>query len=113
MTKAVSLSLGLIFMLASAATLPAQGNATADAVSQAVMRQANTIALRQKLVEAGSAAVRGDLPLAAKDYEEAYALVQQIGSGIDAEKAQTISGLAATRLQIARQDQGNQDLLGA
>jgi len=43
-------------------------------------------------------------------YEDAYALVEQIGSGIDAEKAQTISGLASTRLALARQAQGQDDL---
>ncbi len=63
------------------------------AVNEAVLRQANTIVLRQKLAEAKNAVAHGDLPGAAKIYEDAYTLVQQIGSGIDAETAQTISGL--------------------
>jgi len=55
------------------------------------------------------AAARGDLAGAAKLYQEAYDLVQQIGSGIDVETAQTIAGLASTRLTLARQaqSQGN------
>ena len=63
------------------------------AVNRAIMDQANTIVLRQKLEDAKAAAARGDLPGAAKLYEDAKALVDQIGSGIDAETAQTISGL--------------------
>ncbi len=59
MTKAVSLSLGFILLLASAAALPAQTSPTDMAVNQAVLDQANTIVLRQKLVDAKSAAARG------------------------------------------------------
>src|SRR5712675_2206518 len=113
MTKAVSLSLGFIFLLASGASLSAQSSATDVAVNEGVVRQANTIVLRQKLAEARSAAASGDLPAAAKYYEDAYTLVQLIGSGIDSEKAQTINGLDSTRLQLARQAQGNGDLNAA
>ena len=83
------------------------------AVNRAVMDQANTILLRQKLEDAKAAAARGDLPGAAKLYEDAMALVNQIGSGIDAETAQTISGLVDTRLELARQAQHNGDYLAA
>ena len=97
MTKAVLLPLGFLLLLAAA--LPAQTNSATDmAVNRAVIDQANTILLRQKLEDAKGAAARGDLPGAAKLYEDAKALVDQIGSGIDAETAQTISGLVATRL---------------
>ena len=75
-----------------------------------MLRQANTIILRQKLLEAKNTALRGDLPGAAKLYEDAYTLVEQIGSGIAEEKAQTISGLASTRLALARQAQSQDDL---
>jgi len=110
MTKAVSLSIGFAFLLASAAALSAQTTPADMAVNQAVLNQANTIVLRQKLADAKSTAARGDLVTAAKYYEEAYALTQQIGSGIDAETAQTISGLVSTRMQLARQAQANGDL---
>jgi len=113
MTKAVSLSLGFIFLLASGASLSAQSSATDVAVNEGVVRQANTLVLRQKLAEARNAAASGDLPAAAKYYEDSYTLVQQIGSGIDPETQQTIAGLSSTRLQLARQDQGNGDLIAA
>jgi Tfp pilus assembly protein PilF len=113
MTKAAFLSLGFIFLLASAPALRAQGSATDLAVSEGVIRQANTILLRQKLAAASTESARGDLTGAAKDYEDAYTLVAEIGSGIDAEAAQTISGLTSTRLQLARQAQANGDLIEA
>jgi tetratricopeptide (TPR) repeat protein len=110
MTKVVSLSLGFIFLLASAGALSAQTSPTDVAVNEGVVRQANTIVLRQKLADAKSAADRGDLVNAAKYYEESYALTQSIGSGIDAETAQTVSGLVSTRMQLAKQAQSNGDL---
>ena len=110
MTKAVSLSLGFIFLVASSAMLSAQSSPTDMAVNQAVLNQANTIVLRQKLADARSAGARGDLTAAAKYYEEAYELMQKIGSGIDAETAQTVSGLVSTRMQLARRAQANGDL---
>ena len=113
MTKAASYSIAFIFLLASFARLPAQTSATDMAVNRAVINQANTIVLRQKLVEAKGAVARGELVAAARLYQEAYALTLQIGSGIDAETAQTISGLAATRLELAREAQSRGDLIEA
>src|SRR5271170_4817864 len=113
MTKAASFSLGLIFLLASFAQLPAQTSATDMAVNRAVLNQANTIVLRQKLVDAKSAAASGDLVGAARLYQEACGLTAQIGSGIDAETAQAISGLASARLELARQVQSQGDLIEA
>jgi len=113
MTKAVSVSLGLILMLAGAITADAQNSSTDVAINQAVLRQANTILLRQKLDAAKAEAVRGDLVGAAKSYDEAYTLTEQIGSGIDAETAQTVAGVASTRLQLAREAQSKGDLLEA
>ena len=75
MTKAVLLPLGFLLMFAAA--LPAQTNSAAQmAVNRAVLDQANTIQLRQKLEDAKAAAARGDLIATAKLYEDAYALVQ-------------------------------------
>jgi general secretion pathway protein D len=110
MTKAAPLALGFILLLAAAGMLPAQTSPTDAAVNEAVLRQANTIILRQKLLDAKNTAARGDLPGAAKFYEDAHTLVELIGSGIDAEKAQTISGLVSTRLTLARQAQSQGDL---
>ncbi|HEY5232592.1 MAG TPA: tetratricopeptide repeat protein, partial [Verrucomicrobiae bacterium] len=110
MTKAVSLSICLVILLASAAQLRAQTNATDMAIRRAVQDQAYTIVLRQKLEDAKVAAASGDLAGAAKIYEEAYAVSQQIGSGIDVETARAMSGLTATRLTLAKQAQGRGDL---
>ena len=93
--------------------LPAQNSPTEEAVKEAVKRQADTITLRNKLVEARNVEGRGDVVQAAKLYQEAEALVDQIGSGIDAEKAQTLAGLTATRLTLARQAQSRGDLYEA
>ena len=90
--------------------LPAQTNSPGDmAVSEAVLRQANTVVLRQKLVQAQDAAAHNDLVLASKLYEDAYQLVQNIGSGIDAESTQTVSGLVSVRLELAREAQRQDD----
>src|ERR1017187_8877917 len=106
MRKAIPLSLGFILLAVSAGTSPAQNNSPEDmAVTEAVLSQANTIVLRQKLADAKSVAARGDLAGAAKLYQEAYELVQQIGSGSPVETAQAVSGLATTRLALARQAQ--------
>jgi hypothetical protein len=113
MTKAAPLSLGFFLLLAAAAMLPAQTSPTDAAVNEAVLRQANTIILRQKLLDAKNTAMRGDLTGAAKLYEDANTLTEQIGSGIPEEKAQTISGLASTRLALARQYQSQGNLLEA
>jgi len=117
MTKAVSVPLGFILILAGAFLLPAQTNSPVDmAVSEAVLRQANTVVLRQKLVQARDTAARGDLVAAAKLYEDSYSLVQQIGSGISAESQDTISGLVSARFELAREAQRRgdvQDLLEA
>ena len=76
MRKAVLFPLGFIFLLLTVGVAPAQTSPTATAVNEAVLRQANTIVLRQKLADARSATARGDLLGAAKLYEDAYALVQ-------------------------------------
>ncbi len=78
---------------------------TGQAVHEAVLRQANTILLRQKIEDARNAQAAGDIDAATKDYEDAYTLVQMIGSGIDTETAETISGLVATHLELAHADQ--------
>ena len=55
------------------------------AVNEAILRQANTIVLRQKLSDAKAVAQRGDIVNAAKLYQESVTLADQIGSGIDPE----------------------------
>lgn len=113
MTKAVFLPLGLILLLAAATPSTAQTSSTDVAVNEAVLRQSYTITLRQKLVAAKTADTHGDLVEAAKLYQDATALAQLIGSGVDLETSQALAGLASTRLTLARQAQDHHDLIEA
>lgn len=112
MIKAINLSLGLAAFLVLPALAPAQTNDSAItmAVNQSVLDQANTIVLRQKLADAQATAQRGDIIDAAKLYRDCFDLAQRIGSGIDAETAQAVSGLAYTSMVIARDAQSRGDL---
>ena len=109
MTKAVIISLGFILLLTAVTPAHAQTSPIEDASNQAILRQANRIVLRQKLVNARAAVTRGELVEGAKLYQEAADLAQQVGSGIDLETAEAISGLATTRLTLARQAQAQHD----
>src|SRR5262245_3657373 len=99
MKKTISISLGLLFLLAplcgtvwSQATAPGQ----AEAVNEAIYRQANLIKLQRTLGEAKAAEGRADLVTAGQDYDKAWELVQKIGLPRTApETQQTVSGLAA------------------
>ena len=109
MMKPVTLSLTLILFLAA---LPAPGAQTPPqdtAVNEAVYRQANRITLRQKLADARAAQERRAFPAAAKLYDDAWELVQKIGPGVDAEREQTVTGLAAVRLELAHAAQRKGD----
>src|SRR5580704_2654523 len=111
MTKAALISLGLAALVFFPGTASAQDNAAINAAStEAVMRQANTILLRQKLSDAKAAAQRGDIAGAAKLYQESCSLAQQIGSGISDETMQAVTGLTTTRLALARDAQSRGDL---
>jgi tetratricopeptide (TPR) repeat protein len=104
MTKVASVSIGLVFLFATATICRSQPAPEEDAIKEAVRRQADVITLRQKLVQAADAEFRKELAAAAKLYENAYELVQGIGSGygIENEAAQTVAGLARVRLELAR-----------
>ena len=113
MTKVALLFLGLTALIALPVEASARENPTAIAVNEAVLRQANTIVLRQTLAKAEDASQRGDIAGAAKLYQDACDLVQRIGSGVDAEAAQAVNGLANTRLALARDYQNRGDLRNA
>lgn len=113
MMKAVTTPLLVSILLATASTLPAQTADTTTAVNEAVRRQADRITLRQKLVDAQVAQQRRDLTTAARIYDEAWKLVEGIGSGVEAEARQTIAGLTAVRMELARDAQERGDLRGA
>jgi len=110
MTKAALFSIGLAALLGLPAIVSAQDSAVNLAVNQAVLNQANTIVLRNKLADARVVAQRGDIAGAAKLYQESFTLAQQIGSGIDAETEQAKAGLAFTRLTLARDARSRGDL---
>lgn len=105
MMKAAPFSLGLAIILAVPFAIPAQNlSPTEVAEQEAIRRQEATIRLRQKLTQAQAAQRSGDLVLASKTYEEAYALVQSIGNvGIDAETQQVVQGLTEVLLKRAQQ----------
>src|SRR5262245_8673639 len=103
--KSATLPIGLTLLLAAASVSYAQAPSQDAAVNEAVMRQANRIALRQKLAQAAAAQERHELAAAAKLYDECWTLVLNIGSNVDTEAAQTRAGLAAVRLELAREAQ--------
>jgi type II secretory pathway component GspD/PulD (secretin)/tetratricopeptide (TPR) repeat protein len=116
MTKAANHSFRLMLLLAASPLLPgasttALGQADVDlAVQQALHRQADRVTLREKLNEASAASQRHELPTAAKLYDDAWKLVEGIGSGVEAEKARTLAGLSSARLELARAAQSRGDL---
>jgi tetratricopeptide (TPR) repeat protein len=109
MTKAAILFFGLAALIALPGTAPAQNNSVAIASNEVVLRQSYTIMLRQKLAEARTVELRGDIVGAAKLYQESCDLVLKIGSGVDAEAAQAVNGLTTTRLTLARDAQSRKD----
>jgi type II secretory pathway component GspD/PulD (secretin)/tetratricopeptide (TPR) repeat protein len=109
MMKTATLLLALTFLLTATPPLAAQTSPQETAANEAVYRQANHIALRQKLVDARAAQDRRAPAKAAKLYDDAWDLVQKIGSGVDAEREQTVAGLAAVRLELARAAQQKGD----
>jgi type II secretory pathway component GspD/PulD (secretin)/tetratricopeptide (TPR) repeat protein len=109
MMKAVTLPLALTLLLAAIPASDAQTQPQDAAINEAVYRQAYRISLRQKLADARAAQDRHALPTAAKLYDDAWELVQKIGSGVDAERDQTVVGLAAVRLELARAAQRHGD----
>src|SRR5512134_3523181 len=100
MMKAATLPLALSLFLGTASFGHAQAPAQETAVNEAVVRQANRIALRQKLADALNAQARHDLAVAAKLYDDSWELVQKIGyANVQAEADQARAGLAAVRLE--------------
>jgi type II secretory pathway component GspD/PulD (secretin)/tetratricopeptide (TPR) repeat protein len=99
-----------MFLLAAAPAAWPQAPAEETAINEAVYRQANRVMLRTKLADARAAQDRHAPGAAAKLYDEAWELVQKIGSGVEAERDQTIAGLAAVRMELARAAQRHEDL---
>src|ERR1700749_211155 len=101
MRKTAYLYIGLAMLLAIPTALRAQDNDAALAINQAVLDQAKTKELREKLADAAAAEQRNDIAGAAKIYQEANELVKEIGStGIDPERRATLAGLSRTCLAL-------------
>ena len=115
MSKAVTTPLCILLFAAATSLSSAQPSSPTDsAVQEAVRRQADRISLRQELEQARAAEQRGDLPSAAKLYDEAWKLVESIGlTPVDPETQVTIAGLTKVRMTLAHASQRRGDLRDA
>ena len=106
MIRSYRLSLGFALLVASSAPVFAQATPTDTAIKEAVQREYYTKLLQQKLASAQEAQQRGNLPAAAKIYEEAWKYVQVIGPGnLGPETQSTIQGLTDVSLALAKEAQ--------
>ena len=103
MIKATITSLCFSLAFSFIASAQSQPAAVDDAVTESVRREANKIDLRRALADAQEAQKKGEVFPAAKLYEKGWELAQKIGSGIDAERQQVVTGLTTVRLQLAEQ----------
>jgi general secretion pathway protein D len=83
----------------------AQVTPAQDAVTESLRREAAKIELRQKLVDAQAAQKRGDINAAARLYSESLLLTKRIGTGVEAEYQQVLTGLIQTQLTLAEHAQ--------
>ncbi len=107
----VSVSFALLF--GAVAPLFAQPSGSQIAADEAVKREAKVIQLRRVLEDAQASRKKGDLDGASRLFEEAYALVQQVGTGIDSEKGETVTSLVSLNMEIAEKAQRRGDLAEA
>ena len=83
----------------------AQVTPAQDAVTESLRREAAKIELRQKLVDAQAAQKRGDINAAARLYSESLLLTKRIGTGVESEYQQVLTGLVQTQLTLAEHAQ--------
>jgi len=99
MTKVSSfLSLVAVVTALHAVSFNAFGQDTAEI---AVRREEKAIVLRKLLDSAAEASKQGDLVTAAKAYEDAWTLTEELGGNVEKERATTVEGFTATRLALA------------
>jgi Flp pilus assembly secretin CpaC/tetratricopeptide (TPR) repeat protein len=99
MTK-VSKILSLVALIAAFDTVSHRAVAQ-EAGEIAVRREEKAIVLRKTLEAAATAAKQGDLTSAAKAYEDAWNLTEELGSSVEKERNLTIEGFTSTRLALA------------
>src|SRR5258706_2956840 len=109
MTKAVTITIGILLLVAAAAPLQAQPTPAKLAEEESVHREEAKILLRQKLLNAQDAQRAGRLVEASKFYEEAYGLGQYIGEVVEDENRQVLTGLVAVRMELAEQAEKSGD----
>src|SRR5712664_3914791 len=105
MTKAVTITIGILLLVAAVAPLQAQPTPAKLAEEEAVRREEAKILLRRKLSDAQEAQKVGRLVEASKLYEEAYTLGQYVGEVVEDENRQILTGLVAVRMELAEQAQ--------
>jgi tetratricopeptide (TPR) repeat protein len=113
MIKVVSTSLILIALFGTSPRAFSQNAVAAAnqaASEEALNRQARLIELRKDLTEAQALRAKGDVVGASKEYEKAWESVERVGPTADIERAETIKGLAETRLELAHRAQAKGDL---
>ena len=117
MMRPHSLTLGLAVLAACAASSFAQTSAAdgavKSAIDQAVMRQAKSIELSRKLVEAQDAQKRGDMTAAAQLYDASVKLVREIGEANTPDAQAAIKGFTEVRLALAREAQSRRNFVEA
>ena len=72
-----------------------------DAAEIAVRREEKAIVLRKLLDSAAVATQQGDMLTAAKAYEDAWNLTEELGGNVEKERGTTVEGLTATRMTLA------------
>ena len=100
MSKASSL-LGALFLCIATHSAFAQSAAAPNAEEEAVRRQEKSIHLRKTLESARNARRIGDLSTSAKLYEEAWNMVESLGSAVDVERSEAMAGFTDVRISLA------------
>ncbi|MEO8428609.1 MAG: tetratricopeptide repeat protein, partial [Verrucomicrobiota bacterium] len=105
MTKAVTITIAMLLLVAAIAQLQAQPTPAKLAEEEGVRREEAKILLRQKLSDAQESERLGRFVEASKLYEEAFSLGQYVGEVVEDENRQTLTGLVAVRMELADQAQ--------
>src|SRR3569833_830224 len=77
------------------------GTPLGSAENEAVYRQYNRTQAREKLDQARDAELRKDFLTAAKLYDDAWQLADNVGPLADAERQMAAAGIASMRMQLA------------
>ena len=101
MRKAIQTTIVLLLCGVAAPVLRAQTAPAKTAEDEAVRREERKLIMREKLRQGQEAQKAGRLTEAAKLLDDAYEHGTYLGDVVEYENAQTLSGLVATRMQLA------------